>query len=58
MCFDVGSESDSEGLDSALHALAVPADDGHVEHGGWFGDIGDVLADVELGQVRLAWQDR
>lgn len=47
----MGSETDAEGLDCALHALAMPADDRSVQHGGGFGYVGDVFADVELGQV-------
>lgn len=53
VCFDMSSESDIEGFDGLFHALAMSANDGSVEDGGGFGDVGDVFSVVELGEVFL-----
>lgn len=56
VCFNMRSEPDIEGFDGLFQALAVPADDCSVEHGGGFGDVGYVFPMVELGKVFLRWE--
>lgn len=44
----MSSESDVQLRDCLEHVMAMTTDDCYVKDGGWFGDGGDVLADVEL----------
>ena len=53
MCLNMGSETDAQSFYCLLHAIAMPANDGSVEHGGRFGDVRDVLADPALEQLSL-----
>lgn len=53
VCLNMGSETDAQSFYCLLHAIAMPANDGSVEHGGRFGDVRDVLADPALEQLSL-----
>lgn len=53
VCLDMCSEPNTQSFYCLLHPLAMPANDGSVEHGGWFGDVCNVLADPTLEQFIL-----
>lgn len=58
MRLDVRAESYVQRLHGTEHLGAVPPNDGGVENGAWFGDVRDVMADVDFPELFLGGEMR